>query len=84
MLLPVRMRFYIVVIAVFAVLSIVYFYWPPVLWFLIILLPVAVLGFYDIFQTKSNVLRNYPVWGHIRYIFRHGSTIAIIGDHFFE
>lgn len=69
MLLPVRMRFYVVVTLVLLAVVIIQYYWPPVLWFLLIFLPLMALGFYDIFQTKSNILRNYPVWGHIRYIF---------------
>lgn len=69
MFLPVRIRFYFVVIAALSAVVTIYNVWPPVLWFLIILLPLAAVGFYDIFQTKSNILRNYPVWGHIRYIF---------------
>lgn len=69
MLLPVRMRFYLVVILTLVSMTIIYQFWPSVLWSLIILLPLAILGFYDIFQTKSNILRNYPIWGHIRYIF---------------
>ena len=69
MLLPVRMRFYLAVILTFVSMTIIHHFWPPVLWFLIVLLPLIALGFYDIFQTKSNILRNYPIWGHVRYIF---------------
>lgn len=69
MLLPVRMRFYCVVVSALAIVAITHQFWPPVLWFLVILLPLIAVGFYDIFQTKSNILRNYPIWGHIRYIF---------------
>ena len=68
MFLPVRMRFYLVVILTLVVMTIIHYYWSSVLWFLIILLPLMAVGFYDIFQTKSNILRNYPIWGHVRYI----------------
>ena len=68
MLLPVRMRFYLAVILTLVGMTLIHYYWPPVLWFLIILLPLIAIGFYDIFQTKSNILRNYPIWGHVRYI----------------
>lgn len=40
-------------------------------WFylmLIIALPLFLLGIYDITQHKKNILRNYPIWGHWRYI----------------
>lgn len=68
-MLPVRMRFYLVVILALVGMTIIQHFWSPVLWFLLILLPLILLGFYDIFQTKSNILRNYPIWGHIRYLF---------------
>ncbi len=69
MLLPVRMRFYCVVTAILATIHIAHHFWPPALWFSVLAIPLIALGFYDIFQTKSNILRNYPVWGHIRYLF---------------
>lgn len=38
------------------------------LYFLILTLPISILGIYDIFQTKHIILRNYPVLGHFRYL----------------
>lgn len=41
---------------------------------LVVLLPLAVLGIYDVCQRQHTVLRNYPVLGHFRYLledFRH-------------
>jgi glutamate synthase domain-containing protein 2 len=43
--------------------------WPPVLWSLIVLVPVFALGVYDALQTRRAVLRNFPVVGHFRYLF---------------
>ena len=33
-----------------------------------IIFPFIALGLYDLIQTKNNVLRNYPVIGHLRYL----------------
>ena len=41
--------------------------WHGICYGLFILVPLFLLGVYDIFQTRSNVLRNYPIVGHIRY-----------------
>lgn len=64
----VRSYFYLIFITVFAAIFVIAFFWLPILWFLIIALPLFFVGIYDIFQKDSNILRNYPVWGHWRYI----------------
>lgn len=38
-----------------------------VLWLLVLLVPYILLGLYDLFVSKHNVLRIYPVLGHFRY-----------------
>ncbi len=43
--------------------------WKPVLWFLIIVIPLFLLGVYDSVQTKHAVRRNFPIIGHFRYLF---------------
>ena len=37
--------------------------------FLYFLVPLILLGYYDAFQKKHAILRNFPVLGHLRYIF---------------
>jgi glutamate synthase domain-containing protein 2 len=64
----IRNWFYIVSIVVFVCVHFISTIWAPVLYFYILFIPLFLLGIYDIFQTKSNILRNYPVWGHWRYI----------------
>ncbi|MEM1004588.1 MAG: glutamate synthase-related protein, partial [Pseudomonadota bacterium] len=44
------------------------FFWPPAHWLLIFLVPYAIVGLYDMLTTKHNVLNNYPVLGHFRYM----------------
>ena len=38
-------------------------------WWLIVLLPLTLLGVYDLLQTRHSILRNYPLTGHFRFIF---------------
>lgn len=45
-----------------------YFMWWPLIWLLIILLPLSILALYDAFQKKSSILRNFPILGRTRYI----------------
>ena len=40
-----------------------HFFWP-----LMLLLPLAALGLWDLKQPRHSLLRNYPVWGHFRYL----------------
>ena len=42
-------------------------YWSAYYWTALIIIPYIVIGFYDLFVSRSNVLRNYPVIGHLRY-----------------
>ena len=64
-----RHAFYLTsVITGIFVAAIAFFVWLPILWFLIILIPPFVMGMCDSFQKKDNILRNYPVWGHWRYL----------------
>ncbi|MDZ7826080.1 MAG: hypothetical protein U5R48_08835 [Gammaproteobacteria bacterium] len=56
----------VTVLATIGVLALV---WPPVLWALVIVLPLAALGFRDALQSEHTVLRNFPLIGHLRYGF---------------
>ena len=53
-------------IAVLAPLG--YFVYEIFWWILGLLTPLILLGFYDMFQKKHAILRNFPVLGHMRYI----------------
>lgn len=48
--------------------GITYLYWPPIIWSLIILLPLIVQGITDLFQRKHTLRRNFPVLGIGRYL----------------
>ena len=42
--------------------------WQPIVWSFILILPIVLLGFYDISQKKHAILRNFPIVGHGRYL----------------
>ena len=63
----VRIWFYGISAALFALVALIWLVWPPVLWSLVVLVPLFLLGLRDALQTKHTILRNFPVIGHGRY-----------------
>jgi glutamate synthase domain-containing protein 2 len=41
--------------------------WPPFFWAFIFVGPFVILGIYDLYQPKHSIVRNYPVFGRLRY-----------------
>ncbi len=59
------------IIFVFVILLFIFsssFFYPNILWSLLIIGPLVILGLWDFFQTRHSVLRNFPLIGRIRYI----------------
>lgn len=42
--------------------------WPPVVWALLLLVPLILLGLYDMFQQRHALKRNFPLFGRGRWI----------------
>jgi len=42
--------------------------WPPAIWSMVIIVPIIIVGIYDMLQTKHSITRNFPVFGHIRFL----------------
>jgi glutamate synthase domain-containing protein 2 len=42
--------------------------WPPFYWAFLFIGPVVLLGIYDLYQPKHSIVRNYPVFGRLRYL----------------
>ena len=59
-----------------------YFFWTPGLYSLIVLAPFFILGFRDIHQRRHAIKANFPVFGHLRYIFE--SIRPEINQYFIE
>lgn len=64
----VRQKFTLLAIALPVFLVVLGFFWNPVLWAFVVLLPIIAIGVVDMFQTKHTLLRLYPVIGHFRYL----------------
>ncbi|MDE2090883.1 MAG: FMN-binding glutamate synthase family protein [Gammaproteobacteria bacterium] len=44
-------------------------FWHPFWWLFIIVAALVILAIYDLTQTHHTILRNYPIFGHLRYAF---------------
>ena len=64
-----RTVFYVVSVVALLAVWLIALAWPPFAWTLVIVVPLILVGFYDIHWSDHNVLRNYPVIGHLRYAF---------------
>ncbi len=42
--------------------------WPPILWVLILVIPLIIMGILDMTQTKHTIKKNFPVIGRFRYL----------------
>ncbi|MBW8639790.1 FMN-binding glutamate synthase family protein [Hoeflea sp. WL0058] len=65
----VRNIFYITAVAALVIVALLAQLWAPFWWLLVIVVPFVALGIFDIHWAQHNVLRNYPVIGHLRYAF---------------
>ena len=64
----VREKFLLISILAIVAVFVISQSWAPILWSFIVIVPLILLGLYDIIQTKHTILRNFPVLGHFRYI----------------
>jgi len=64
-----RRDFIITLIVVLAVIFGAGYYYPFVLWSLVVVIPLSLVGLYDFFQVKHAIRRNFPLIGHLRYFF---------------
>ena len=64
----VREKFIFSAIVLLILIAAISAYWSPILWSLAVVLPLVILGIYDMLQTKHTILRNFPIVGHFRYL----------------
>ena len=65
----VRKLYYIIAFLGLPLTLILGFQWPPAFWLLVLIIPYCLVGWHDLATKKHNVLNNYPVLGHFRYLF---------------
>ncbi len=63
-----RLLFWTLSFLVIAAVVIVALFYPLILWTFVILLPLFLLGVYDVTQNQHAVLKNFPLVGHFRYL----------------
>jgi len=44
------------------------FVWPPAVWSFVIVGPLVIIGVVDLFQKKHSIVRNFPLFGHLRFV----------------
>jgi len=65
----VRNSFMVISLALIVAIVTFALIWPVVLWLFVIVLPVVVLGIYNMVQTRHTILRLYPIIGYMRFFF---------------
>ncbi len=63
-----RNLFYVCSLAVLVIVGGLSWFWPPVLFSLLLFGPLIILGFADIAQKRQTIRRNFPILGHGRYL----------------
>ncbi len=64
----VRELFIVISLMSIAAIISISFYWPPVLWFFLLVVPLVLMGIFDMLQTHHTIRRNFPVLGRMRYV----------------
>lgn len=54
-------------VGISALIIILSFFWKPILWVFVLILPLILMGIFDILQKKHAIRRNFPVIGRLRY-----------------
>ena len=64
-----KVREQFIVISLVTLISVVAvsFFWKPMLWSLVLVIPLFSMGWYDVLQTKHTIRRNFPLLGRFRY-----------------
>lgn len=45
-----------------------YFVWKPFLWSFVLIVPMLIVGFYDVMQTHHTIMANFPIVGRMRWM----------------
>jgi len=61
--------FVIVIVLALATLALGAAVWTGFYWALLVLIPLVLLGVWDLIQTRHSITRNYPIIAHFRFLF---------------
>lgn len=56
------------IVSLAVIIGVGHYFWAPMYWALLIFGPLIILGFYDMFQAKHAIMRNFPILGRGRYL----------------
>ena len=63
-----REKFILISIIILFTIFVISIFYKPIIWYLIIFAPLILMGFYDLFQKKHTIRRNFPLIGRLRYV----------------
>ena len=65
-----KVREYFIIISVCVIASVIAisFVWSSILWSLLVIVPLIIMGIFDITQKKHTIRRNFPLLGRFRYV----------------
>ncbi|GAA5480838.1 FMN-binding glutamate synthase family protein [Haloferula sargassicola] len=61
--------FLILSVLAIALVATIGWFFPAAWWAMVVIGPLVGIGLYDLLQTRNNILRNFPLLGHLRYFF---------------
>lgn len=64
-----RQIFTLVSIILLTSIGLIYTIWKPIVWSLIIVVPLVLIGVKDMLQSKHSIRKNFPLIGNFRYLF---------------
>ena len=63
-----KRQFLISSILVILIIVILQFVWKPIIWSLVVVIPLFLIGLNDMLQKKHAIRRNFPLIGNFRYL----------------
>ncbi|MGH8401531.1 MAG: FMN-binding glutamate synthase family protein, partial [Gammaproteobacteria bacterium] len=59
----------LILLIMLSAVAVIGVFWHPFWWLFIVVGALIALAIYDLSQTHHTILRNYPIFGHLRYAF---------------
>ena len=63
-----RMEFTVVGFLILVLQSVAIYFYPQLKWTLFLSIPLYLLGIYEMLQKRRTIMRNYPLFGRMRYV----------------
>lgn len=63
-----RQKFLLFSFLLIGLLGSINFFYPKSIWLWVVFLPLLIMGYYDYFQTRHSIKRNFPLIGRLRYL----------------